>query len=53
MVAKRIYEKLTPNRLSEWWYLSAQTVTKLSEGDDWIYELKSDGYRALLLKNLD
>jgi DNA ligase D-like protein (predicted ligase) len=30
--------------------MAAQPVAKLPEGDDWLYELKLDGYRALLLK---
>jgi bifunctional non-homologous end joining protein LigD len=31
--------------------MAAQVVKKLPEGDDWTYELKFDGYRALLLKD--
>src|SRR5687767_1061200 len=31
--------------------MAAQVVKKLPESDDWIYELKFDGYRALLLKD--
>jgi ATP-dependent DNA ligase len=31
--------------------MAAQPVEKLPEGDDWLYELKLDGYRALLLKD--
>jgi DNA ligase D-like protein (predicted ligase) len=31
--------------------MAAQPVTKLPEGDDWIYEAKLDGYRALILKD--
>jgi bifunctional non-homologous end joining protein LigD len=31
--------------------MAAQSVSKLPEGDDWLYELKLDGYRALLLKD--
>jgi DNA ligase D-like protein (predicted ligase) len=31
--------------------MAAQVVQKLPEGDDWIYELKFDGYRALLIKH--
>jgi hypothetical protein len=30
--------------------MAAQPVTELPEGDDWIYEIKWDGYRALLVK---
>jgi bifunctional non-homologous end joining protein LigD len=30
--------------------MAAQTVKGLPEGDEWLYELKLDGYRALLLK---
>jgi bifunctional non-homologous end joining protein LigD len=30
--------------------MAAQTVTRLPEGDDWLYEVKFDGYRSLLLK---
>jgi bifunctional non-homologous end joining protein LigD len=31
--------------------MAARVVEKLPESDDWIYELKFDGYRALLLKD--
>lgn len=31
--------------------MAAQPVTKLPEGDDWLYEVKWDGYRALMLKD--
>jgi ATP-dependent DNA ligase len=31
--------------------MAAQVVKTLPEGDHWIYELKFDGYRALLLKD--
>lgn len=31
--------------------MAATPVTKLPEGSDWCYELKLDGYRALLLKD--
>ena len=31
--------------------MAAQVVERLPEGPEWIYELKFDGYRALLLKN--
>ena len=30
--------------------MAAQPVNRLPEGDEWIYEVKFDGYRALLLK---
>jgi bifunctional non-homologous end joining protein LigD len=30
--------------------MKATAVTKLPEGDEWIYEVKWDGYRALVLK---
>jgi len=30
--------------------MAAQVVKRLPEGDDWIYELKFDGYRALVIK---
>jgi DNA ligase D-like protein (predicted ligase) len=33
--------------------MAAQSVSKLPEGDDWLYELKLDGYRTLLLKDGD
>jgi DNA ligase D-like protein (predicted ligase) len=33
--------------------MAAQLVAKLPEGPDWLYELKFDGYRALLLKDGD
>jgi DNA ligase D-like protein (predicted ligase) len=29
----------------------AQVVQQLPEGDDWVYEVKFDGYRALLIKS--
>jgi bifunctional non-homologous end joining protein LigD len=31
--------------------MAAQVVKKLPEGDDWTYELKFDGYRALVIKD--
>ena len=31
--------------------MAAQVVKKLPEGDDWTYELKFDGYRALIIKD--
>ena len=31
--------------------MAAQVVKALPEGDDWIYELKFDGYRALIIKD--
>jgi bifunctional non-homologous end joining protein LigD len=31
--------------------MAAMPVQKLPEGDEWLYELKLDGYRALLIKN--
>ena len=31
--------------------MAAQVVKGVPEGDDWIYELKFDGYRALLIKD--
>jgi bifunctional non-homologous end joining protein LigD len=31
--------------------MTAVLVQKLPEGDDWLYELKLDGYRALLVKD--
>ncbi len=31
--------------------MAARIVSKLPEGADWMYEVKFDGYRALLLKN--
>ncbi len=31
--------------------MAAQVVKKLPEGDEWIYELKFDGYRALVIKD--
>jgi bifunctional non-homologous end joining protein LigD len=33
--------------------MAARVVDTLPEGDEWIYEVKFDGYRALLLKNGD
>jgi bifunctional non-homologous end joining protein LigD len=31
--------------------MAARVVDKLPEGDEWMYELKFDGYRALILKD--
>jgi len=31
--------------------MAAQVVKRLPEGDDWIYELKFGGYRALIIKD--
>lgn len=31
--------------------MAAQLVTELPQGNDWLYEVKFDGYRALLIKN--
>jgi ATP-dependent DNA ligase len=31
--------------------MAAQVVKRLPEGGEWIYELKFDGYRALILKD--
>jgi bifunctional non-homologous end joining protein LigD len=31
--------------------MAARVVQSLPEGDDWMYEVKFDGYRALILKN--
>jgi bifunctional non-homologous end joining protein LigD len=31
--------------------MAAQVVKRLPEGDDWIYELKFDGYRALVIED--
>jgi bifunctional non-homologous end joining protein LigD len=31
--------------------MAAQVVKKLPEGADWVYELKFDGYRALIIKH--
>src|SRR5437773_11297138 len=33
--------------------MAAVTIKKLPEGDEWLYELKWDGYRALLIKDGD
>jgi DNA ligase D-like protein (predicted ligase) len=33
--------------------MAAQAVKQLPEGDEWVYELKFDGYRALILKDRD
>jgi bifunctional non-homologous end joining protein LigD len=30
--------------------MAARVVDTLPEGDEWMYEVKFDGYRALLLK---
>ena len=31
--------------------MAAQVVKRLPEGDDWVYELKFDGYRALIISD--
>ena len=31
--------------------MAAQVVKRLPEGGDWVYELKFDGYRALIIKD--
>lgn len=31
--------------------MAAQVVKKLPEGEEWLYEVKFDGYRALLIKD--
>src|SRR3954447_26373773 len=31
--------------------MAAEVVDRLPDGDDWMYEVKFDGYRALLIKN--
>ncbi len=31
--------------------MAARVVKRLPEGDDWVYELKFDGYRALIIKD--
>jgi bifunctional non-homologous end joining protein LigD len=33
--------------------MAARVVQRLPEGDEWLYEVKFDGYRALLMKNGD
>src|SRR5688572_1166344 len=33
--------------------MAAQVVQRLPEGDGWIYELKFDGYRALIIKDVE
>ena len=33
--------------------MAAQVVDALPDGDDWLYEVKFDGYRALIVKNGD
>jgi bifunctional non-homologous end joining protein LigD len=33
--------------------MAANTVRELPEGDDWLYEVKLDGYRALVMKSGD
>jgi bifunctional non-homologous end joining protein LigD len=33
--------------------MAAHTVHELPEGDDWLYEVKLDGYRALVIKSGD
>ena len=43
----------TPQRASPAFVtpMAAQVVKRLPEGDDWTYELKFDGYRALIIKD--
>ena len=43
----------TPQRTSPAFItpMAAQVVKALPDGDDWIYELKFDGYRALVIKD--
>ena len=43
----------TPQRTSPAFVtpMAAQVVKKLPEGDDWIYELKFDSYRALIIRD--
>jgi bifunctional non-homologous end joining protein LigD len=43
----------TPQRTSPAFVtpMAAQVVKRLPEGDDWVYELKFDGYRALIIKD--
>ena len=42
----------TPQRTSAFVTpMAAQVVKSLPEGDDWVYELKFDGYRALIIKD--
>ncbi len=43
----------TPQRTSPAFVatMAAQVVKRLPEGDAWIYELKFDGYRALIIKD--
>jgi hypothetical protein len=43
----------TPQRTSPAFVtpMAAQVVKRLPEGDDWMYELKFDGYRALIIKD--
>jgi bifunctional non-homologous end joining protein LigD len=31
--------------------MAARVVDRLAEGEEWLYEVKFDGYRALLIKN--
>jgi bifunctional non-homologous end joining protein LigD len=33
--------------------MTAKVVQSLPEGDEWIYEVKLDGYRAVILKDRD
>ena len=33
--------------------LTAKNVHELPEGDDWLYEVKLDGYRVLVMKSGD
>jgi ATP-dependent DNA ligase len=52
--ATQFFEMSTRPKRSDPTYLvpmAAESGTALPEGPEWFYELKLDGYRALLLKN--
>jgi ATP-dependent DNA ligase len=41
-------KRFRPAFIGRW---RAQAVRKLPEGDEWLYEVKLDGYRGLLIKD--
>jgi bifunctional non-homologous end joining protein LigD len=50
-VRKYLRSRPTPKPPAVVTPMAAQIVKMLPEGDDWIYELKFDGYRALIIKD--
>jgi bifunctional non-homologous end joining protein LigD len=50
-VRKHLRSRPTPKPPAFITPMAVQVVKKLPEGDDWIYDLKFDGYRALIIKD--